>query len=358
MVMALRTVASVTFGMFAGVVADNFDRRTVMIVTKVLVLGLSIIFAAILVFGQIEVWHFYLFTLLRGVTMAFDQPARRAMIPSIVPAHLITNAMTLSTGSMQVMRIVGATAAGFLIGFAGVEAAFVTIAVVYVLAVIFTLMLRVVPQKRRGERSAKSMGRDLVEGFKYAWKTPDIRGVLIIALGYFAFAMSFMQVFSPLFATQIMDIGASGFGFMMAVAGAGGVLGSLVLATLSPSTHRGMIMMGTLAAVGALLVAFSASTYLDTVLLTFGVIAVLGFTQSMFMPLVNTSILHNAPDEMRGRMMGLISMDRALTAFGGAIAGFSAAALGPQVAQIIFGVACVVTAFIMFVAYPSLKRIN
>ena len=108
LVMAARTIPGFSLGLVAGVVADMFDRRTVILTSKVIALVLGTVFAALLISGRIELWHIYGFTLLRGATGAFDQPARRAMIPSIVPPEMVTNAMALSSGSMQAMRIGGA----------------------------------------------------------------------------------------------------------------------------------------------------------------------------------------------------------------------------------------------------------
>ena len=90
LVMAARTVPAVVFGLFAGVVADSFNRRIVLLVTKNVVFVLGAIFAALVIGGWVELWHVYVFSLMRGFTMAFDQPARRAMIPSLVPPELVT----------------------------------------------------------------------------------------------------------------------------------------------------------------------------------------------------------------------------------------------------------------------------
>ena len=358
LIMAVRTIAAVAFGMVAGVVADSFRRRTVLLTTIVTVFIFSSMFAAILVAGAIEVWHIYVFTLLRGISMAFDQPARRAMIPSVVPAHLVTNAMALSTGSMQVMRIIGAAGAGLLIGFAGVEAAFITIAASYLLAFFFVWMLRVPDHRRSGYQGLRTMGSDIGQGLRFAWSSPQIRGVLIIALGYFAFGLTFIQVFAPLFATEVLDIGERGFGFLMAVTGVGGVVGALLLASFNPNRHRGLLMIGFLGGIGALLVLFSGTTYVDSLVLTYLVVALLGLGQAGILPLDNASLVEATPEEMRGRVLGLLSMVRAMTGFGAAGAGFMAAALGPQQAQLIFGAACVVTALAMFSAYPALRRVQ
>lgn len=358
LVILTRTIPAVLLGMVAGVVADNFNRRMVLIVTKVVVLVLSAVFALLVVTGWVEVWHIYLFSFLRGCSMAFDQPARRAMIPSIVPMHLVTNAMALSTGSMQVMRIGGAAAAGLLMGYMGLAAPFVAIVFIYVFAVFFTWKLNVPDHVRTGYQGARRMGGDFVEGLRYAWSAPAVRGVLIIALGYFTFGQSFMQVFAPLFAKQVMGIGDTGFGYMIAVMGVGGTIGTLILATANPTKGRGVLLLGLLAVFGVLLTVFSLTTYLNVVALAFVLVAVVGMAQTVFFPLVNSMLIEAAPENMRGRIMGVLSLDRAMMALGAAMAGFLSDQIGPQQAQIIFGLSCVVTAMVMYVTYAPLRHIE
>jgi len=202
------------------------------------------------------------------------------------------------------------------------------------------------------------MGTDLIDGLKYAWRSPDIRGVLIISLGWFTFGMAFMQVFAPLFAVQILDIGYKGFGYMVSVSAIGGLAGALVLAAANPSKGRGLMMLGLLALFGILLITFSASTYLLSVPLAFAIMLFLGAGQSAFMPLINAILVEKAEENMRGRVLGALSLDRAMTTFGGALAGFCAAALGAQVSQIVFGLGLIITAAAMFVFYPALRKIQ
>jgi MFS family permease len=358
MILVARTSPAVLLGPVAGVMADNLNRRTVLLATKFVVFGLTAAFTVTVVLGIVELWHIYAYNILRGATMAFDQPARRAMIPSIVPNHLVTNAMALSTGSMTATRIAGAAGAGILISVTGFEGAYLTVAIIYIAAVFFTWKLRPADHKRSGYQGVRSMGNDLVEGMKYSWNTPDIRGVLIISLGWFTFGMAFMQVFAPLFAVQILDIGYTGFGYMVSVSAVGGLVGALVLATTSPTKQRGVIMLALLVVFGLLLIIFSASTYLNSVPLAFAVMLFLGAGQSSFFPLINAVLVEKAQEDMRGRVLGVLSLDRAMTTAGGAMAGFMAAAMGAQLAQIIFGVGLVVTAVLMFAFYPPLRRIQ
>ncbi|MDA0988877.1 MAG: MFS transporter [Chloroflexi bacterium] len=357
-VILVRTIPGLFLGMIAGVVADNFNRRTVLVVVKFLVLGLNAIFAFLVVTNLIEIWHIYAFSFLRGGIMAFDQPARRAMIPALVPPHLVTNAMALSTSTMGGMRIAGASLAGILMGVFGLAAPFLFIVPIYIVAVVVTVMLRVPDHQRSGYQGMRRMGGDLGQGFKYAWNAPTIRGVLIISLGYFTFGMAFMQVFAPLFATRVLDIGATGYGLLISVMGIGSLAGGLALATLNPTRKRGVLAMVVMAIFGLLLILFSSSTYLNSVPLAFVIIVAIGAGQSIFMPIINTVIIQAAPENMRGRMMGVLSLDRAMTAFGGFVAGMAAAALGVQVAQILFGIGCILIAAIMYLAYPPLRRIE
>ena len=361
LVILARTVPSVAFGLVAGVLVDSFNRRLVLTATKIAVFALSVGFAALIVMGRLEIWHIYAFSFLRGTTMAFDQPARRAMIPTIVPTHLVVNAMALSTGSMSAMRIIGAAGAGLMIGLWGFEAPFIAVAVAYAFALQFTLMLRVADHERAGYQGMRRMASDLGDGVRYAWNTPAIRGVLIIGLGYFTFGMAFMQVFAPLFATQVLGIGEEGFGVLIGAMGVGGVLGALVLAAVSPNKNRGRLMLTLLAIFGVLLIIFSGVTYAPTtqaVVLAFAIVLLLGISQSAFFPLINALLMELAPEGMRGRMIALLSLDRAMTAVGGALAGFLAAGIGTQPAQILFGLGCIVTVALMWSSSSVLRRID
>ena len=385
LVLLTRTVPAVVFGMLAGVIADNFNRRLVLLLTKISVFGLSVIFTAIIFLGLVEMWHIFAYNALRGMTMAFDQPARRAMIPTIVPSYLVTNAMALSTGSMTAMRIAGAAVAGGLVATTGFGVTYAVMTGIYLVAVFFTWLLRPADHERSGYQGIRSMGNDFTEGVKYAWRVPDIRGILIISLGWFAFGMAFMQVFAPLFAADVLKVdpdgtgivdsmvrliswgkagegegevrGAGLLGAMLSIAAVGSTVGALVLAKTNPSKHRGLIMLMLLFAFGVLLITFSASTYLNSVPLALFVLLFLGVGQAGFFPLINAVLVEKAHETMRGRVLGVLALDRTMTTAGGVAAGFMAEAMGAQMAQILFGAGLIITAVFMSFS-ASLRRIQ
>ena len=163
--------------------------------------------------------------------------------------------------------------------------------------------------------------------------------MVTFAFGYFTFGMAFMQVFAPLFAKRedIFDIGDGGFGYMMAVSAIGGTIGALGLAAANPHRRRGILMIGVMGAFGLFLMAFAMSAQINSVILGFVFMFMLGIGQSSFQPLINSVAVELSPDNMRGRVIGVISLDRATIALGGAIAGLLASALNPVAAQALFG---------------------
>jgi MFS transporter, DHA1 family, staphyloferrin A biosynthesis exporter len=357
MVMISRTLPAMVLGLVSGVVADTWDRRTILITTRVVGTGLAAWFAVVNVVSDVSLTEIYAFAVLRGSTMAFDQAPRRALIPSMVPPHVVMNAMALSTGGMQVMRMFAAAMAGTLIAVWGIEAAFVALAVLYVSGVPLLVAMRTRSHERAGYRGIKQMVVDAKDGVGFAVTTPAMRASLIIAAFFFVFGMSFSNVFAPLLADGPLHLTQGGLGWMVAVMGVGGTAGTITIAYLSPSHHRGMVLIVALGVFGSLLAAMAGASYLPMAWVAFVVIFFVGAGQSVFMPLLSTIVLQAAPDHMRGRAMAILGWDRALVSFGTAIAGFVAAVFGTQLTLLGFGGACVVGAMLLL-SSRSLRSID
>jgi MFS family permease len=357
-VIAMRTLPQLIFGVWAGVVADWFDRRLVLLLDKTAVLILNTMFALLLVFGVLELWHIYVYAFFRGSLMAFDQPARSALIPSIVPADRVTNAIALMSATQNAMRIAGASAGGFVYAAVGAEGAFITVAVIYIGAVVSTYLLKVPTHERPKEKGMGAMASGLMEGARYAWSHTAIRGILILSLVYFTFGMSYMQVFAPLFAEKVLDIGSFGFGFMTSLTGIGALAAALFIANKQPS-RLGIILPLLAGVFGLMLILFSATTYLPQpagLIAPLIVIMLVGAIQTSYFSLTRAMMLHSAPEEMRGRVISLLSLDRALMTGGAAFAGFLADIVGVQLAQIVYGVICAAGGFAMFTFARDFRR--
>ena len=154
--------------------------------------------------------------------------------------------------------------------------------------------------------------------------------------------MSYLQVFIPLFAEEVFDIGSSGAGLILALTGVTALLATLYIARQQPE-RLGLVLPGLVIVFGGLLVIFSLTTYLPGaagLLLPIAVISLVGAVQTSYLSLSRAMILHTTPERLRGRVISLITMDRAVFTAGGAAAGILANWQGPQVAQIVYGAVC------------------
>lgn len=358
LILAARTAPQLLVGVWAGVIADWYDRRRILLVSKSGAALVNFLLAALVLSGRVELWHVYATTMLKGIFMALDQPARQSLIPSVVPPDQITNAVALNSATMNTMRIVGAAAAGLMLAFVGIGWTFMAVAVIFSSGVYFTTLLSVFHDSRVREKSLRGAISSFKEGVAFAWSTPAIKWIIVLAMVFFAFGMSYMQVFAPLFATQILGIGDQGFGFLMSTTGIGALIGALTLATVNPNHRRGIAIMGVMTLFGIMLILFSLSTYGSPLILSFLVIALIGMFQTPFHALSNSVLLDASPEDMRGRVIALLSLDRVLIMGGGTLAGILATAIGPQSAQIIFGGLIVCCTLLIAVLVPGLRRVN
>ena len=372
LVMFVRTMPHFTLGLFAGVFADNFNRKTLLVVTKIGVVFIQIIFMFVVFMDHLSMTWVYLYTFFRGATMAFDQPARRAMIANVVPQELYTNAMALSMGTVQATRIIAAAGAGWIIALTsgvdriteadyGFQFPVTIILILYTLAFIFTYLINysheVINNEGENKKTIQYVFAELIEGLRFSWSRKDIRAVVIMAACFFLFGMVFMQVFAPLFA-KILGIGEKGLGILLSMSGVGGASGAVFLAAVNPNNKRGIWILSSQIALGLSLIFFALSVAFDNMMVIYFMAILIGLSQAIIFPLINSVLMKLTPDHLRGRAMGLLSLDRAFVSLGAAIAGPTAAYVGVANGQIIFGVGCVLSGIFLWIFGSTLRKLD
>ena len=372
LVMFVRTMPHFTLGLFAGVFADNFNRKTLLVVTKIGVVFIQIIFMFVVFMDHLSMTWVYLYTFFRGATMAFDQPARRAMIANVVPQELYTNAMALSMGTVQATRIIAAAGAGWIIALTsgvdriteadyGFQFPVTIILILYTLAFIFTYLINysheVINNEGENKKTIQYVFTELVEGLRFSWSRKDIRAVVIMAACFFLFGMVFMQVFAPLFA-KILGIGEKGLGILLSMSGIGGASGAVFLAAVNPNNKRGIWILSSQIALGLSLILFALSVAFDNMMVIYFMAILIGLSQAIIFPLINSVLMKLTPDHLRGRAMGLLSLDRAFVSLGAAIAGPTAAYVGVANGQILFGVGCVMSGIFLWIFGSTLRKLD
>ena len=302
---ALQAVPILLFSIFGGVFADRWPKRRVLLVTQAAAMIQALLLWALIATGTLQLWHLYVLALLLGLTNSLGRPASRAFVVEMVGREDLPNAVALNSSLSSLMRIVGPGLAGIIIAASGVTTLFLLNALSF-LAVLVGLALiksHELHAQARGHRSVgerQNTWQSLREGVAYVWKTPAVL-LLVLVVGLVLLFGSNFNVVLPLFATNVLHVGATGFGFLSAATGVGALLSGLWLAwsNQQPTIRRvltGMLVFGVLEAVFAV-----SHLYLLSLVLIAGV----GFTEETFAMQAMTMIQTVAPDHLSGRVMSV-----------------------------------------------------
>lgn len=302
---ALQFLPVLLFSIFGGVFADRWPKRSVLLVTQSAEMMQALLLWILIATGTVQLWHIYVLAILLGLTSSLDQPTGSAFVVELVGREDLPNAVALNSSLVNLARIVGPGFAGVIIAASGVSVLFLLNALSF-LAVIGGLALikrhelyaQALEHKGGGER--RNTWQSLREGMGYVWKTPAIVLVILVVGLVLLFGENF-NVVLPLFATDVLHVGATGFGFLSAVMGIGSLLSALWLAWshLRPTIRR--VLLGTLV-FGVLEAIFAVS---HIYLLSLVLIAGVGVAASIFGTLAITTLQTVAPDHLRGRVVSV-----------------------------------------------------
>jgi MFS family permease len=302
----------VVFGLFGGVLADQLPKRRTLIWTQASAMILAFAMFGLTASGVVEVWHIVILAVLLGFVNAVDMPTRQAFAVEMVGRDDMTNAVGLNSALFNGSRIIGPAIAGLLIGWFDISIAFLINGVSY-LAVIgaYQLMrdedLRVLPKAIR-PTSWKGVVENLAEGVSYVRRTPLVLlAVTVVGLGA-TFGMNF-SVLAPPLADHVLDVGATGFGFLMAATGIGSTAAALGVAFSRRPRPRYMAIGSILLGLGSLALAWSTSFPASLVAMM-----VVGCGGMAMAVTANTTIQLAVPDQLRGRVMSVYT-----TVFSGSV---------------------------------------
>jgi MFS family permease len=297
MVGLVRIVPIVGFSLVSGVVADALDRRKLMLLTQG---GMTLTAAALAVVafaGGRALWPIYGLAALSSAFGAFDGPARQSLIPNLVPRALLPGAIGLNTIMFQTASVLGPALGGIVIGELGVGWAYALNAASFLFVIGALLAMRDVPRPPVAERVRVSL-RAAAEGLRFVFRSPLIRSTMLLdfVATFFASATALL----PIFAQDILRVGAHGYGLLSAAPSVGALATSLALVPLLERIdYRGRATLWAVAGYGVATVGFGLSRNFP---LTFLCLALTGATDTVSMVIRNVIRQLAAPDSMRGRM--------------------------------------------------------
>lgn len=353
LVTAVGSLPILLLTLYAGVVADRRDKRDIILAAQIASLVLALVLAVLTGSGRITVGWILALVFLLGIANAFEVPARQSFFAELVGKRDLTNAIALNSSAFNLTRIVGPALAGALIGSAGIAACFYANAISY-LFVIAGLMAMRRPRLRRS-RPAEGVRDNLREGFQFISRTPLASALvgLIAVASIFGFPYAMLL---PVFARDVLQVGATGLGLLLSATGAGALVGGIVVAAVAGRVRRGPLLLVSAVAFGVLIGAFTFARSLSMAML---LLAGAGFAIIPFTATVNALLQSLVPDALRGRVMSVyVFMFLGMTPVGSLQAGALARWLGAPAALAISAGVFLAAIGIAWARVPELREVR
>lgn len=342
-VTALQWLPVLLFGAWAGVLADRFNKRRVLIFTNITSAFLSLVLGIITVAGAVNLGIVIVIALLLGMVTALDNPTRQTFTYEMVGRERLGNAVSLNTATFTTARVLGPAIAGFLIAGVGIGTCFLLNAVSF-LPVTIALLVMDTEELRPTDLVEQKRGQ-VREGLRYVMSVPLLRTLLAMMAVIGTLQYNF-QVILPVLAKQTFLGNATTLGLLGAALGAGMFTGSLTNAAFGRPGRRGLIASGFALGLMTLLVASAPTLWLAAVLMF-----PLGAASMSFLATINATLQLGSSDAMRGRVMALyFVLFLGSTPIGAPIIGWLIETFNPRVALATGGLATLIAC-----AYGALR---
>jgi MFS family permease len=306
---ALLPVGLIT--LVGGVISDRLPRRRLIIAMQTILAFQALILTLLAWAELVQVWHIMVFTFVVGAADALEQPARFSFLMDAVGREDFTSAVGLNAAIVSAARAFGPAIAGMLISWSGEASCFLWNSVTYLLVIIAFLSMRLPAQD--GPREPVHLKADLLAGLKYAWENDIIKGTLVLSAASFALARSYL-VLMPVFAQDVVQTDARGYGLLMSAVGLGSVCGALAAANVK-RRHQGSWLVRAVLVFPVILLLFAASSWLVSSIV---LLVLAGTSQYMQEVLCISLIQLAATNEFQGRMVSFFSLfANGLTRLGG-----------------------------------------
>jgi MFS family permease len=345
----VRAVPIFTFSLFAGVVADRVDRRKLLIVTQSLAGIFALILGIIISMGIVTVWMIMVLAFCSAAVASFDNPTRQALVPDIVGKQYIANAVALQSAAFNGTGILGPSLAGVALGFIGIAACFYINAVSFLAVIIALFMMSSIPNRTQRKQT---MLQNLREGFGYVRGNKVVAALLIQISLIGLLGRPYTQLM-PAVQQDVLHVGASGLGILLAFSSIGALIGALAIASLSNFQRRGLLLFVSIAVFGVSLVAFALSRSFP---LSLAILVIVGGMATMSMSTTNMIIQLRVPAEFRGRIMSMYTMiAMGSMPLGSMVLGTVADFIGVPQTLLIGGIGCIAALAIINLWVPTIR---
>ncbi|HMA81321.1 MAG TPA: MFS transporter [Candidatus Binatia bacterium] len=338
------TVPRLFLGAIGGAIADRFDRRRVLIITQSLAMVQAVVYFLAVYFKVIVFWHIAVLAFSLGCIDTVNQTVRQSLVNSMVPKEELLNAIGLQSSFFNLSKILGPSAGGAIIALVGISGCFFLNALSF-MALIWNLYLMELP---RWEAPPKKQGvwKEIKEGYGYLRSNRRIFS--IVSLSYIvALVGAPYSRFIPMFATNILHVGPTGFGLLMSAPGAGAIVSALSLASTRRFRPGILWICCCVTGFGLFLGLF---TFSHSFAFSLALLALVGACQVAGRAASNTAIQVETPPHLLGRVLSLFFMDIGLWSLGGLAIGSAAAIIGIDHTLAVSAGICIIAAMALLSA--------
>lgn len=340
------------FSLPAGVWADRVDRRALLIVSQVVFTAATAVLAVLILTDAVAIWSVLVLAVVMGTGAALGQPSRQALVPALVGPDRLMNAIVLNNMMMNLSTILGPAAAGGLLATTGTGGAFVAQVVILCLGLPWLFAMRSPPIERPAVAGVSIM-TELREGLAYVVETRFIRSLFIATAFIGVFFAGIYQALLPVFARDVLHVGAFAFALLSTALGVGMFAGALFIASRGDMPRKGDLLLWSLLIASGIVLVFAVSRWYPLSLL---MMLGWGVCAAFFMNLTLTLIQKHTPDRLMGRVMSVQSLAfMGMNPIGNLQAGALAEWLGAPAAASIGAVVLGVVALWLLVREPELR---
>lgn len=337
------------FALPIGVIIDRFDRRRVLLAAQFGVMLVSLVFAIMVGMGTIRPWSMLVMVALYGTIMSFILPTRTAIVPALVERRDMANAVALNSASQNATRVIGPSLAGVLIGVLGVAETFAVAAVMQTLAMLATMRLPSLVTVGAGMQGRGFAS--IMVGLRVVAQRPHLIALIVLALAPTVLVMPYINLM-PVFARDVLDMGSSGLGLLLASTGLGTVAGSLAIARPSSGQIRPGLQLWTALGFTVCVLLFSLTPIAVAAMV---ILFVAGWMSAAFLALNQTEVQLSVEDDVRGRVLSIYLLTWGMLPIGQLLVGGLASELGTPTAMVVSCVLAAASIGVIAWRFPSLR---
>ena len=297
-----------------GVYADRWDKRRLVVFTQTTTALLLLCLAVLTWLGMVNAWYCLFIAFLVGSVEAFDQSARRALFPHLVPRSALVSAVALNSAIWSGTRIVAPAAAGIIIAIFNPAIAFLAASIGFATMAYFIYKLQPIPST---STTRGSPAKEMLEGFNFIRRNSPFPFLIVMTFFNSFFGISYIYLM-PVFAIDILKIGTIGQGWLLSISGIGSLVTTVWLSTSKNVNNKSILVIGGGIGFGLAIAAFGlTSRFLPSYGIALLLMLVIGLTSSTYMISIQSSLQLLVPDNMRGRVMGFFGMSWNILPIGG-----------------------------------------